>query len=213
MLMRLDLETRPHHAAVEAAWRDLLVDDVSDADYAAQLARVYGFEGPLEAALAYTPDITPIIEVKRRMCAGLLAQDLLALDLPPAQIANLPGIAIAPFVDVADALGWMYVLERATPLHGVVREHLIAMLPRLRGATSYLSACETSIGSRWLELGAALDRVAERPGAVARTAPTCGGADGDAEVTAVDRIVLAAFDAFRCAIDWYQRQPGMRRVG
>jgi heme oxygenase len=194
--MRIDLATRPHHAAFEAAWRDLLVDDVSEADYAGQLARVYGFEGPLEAALAYTPHLTPVIDVKRRMRAGLLAQDLLALDLPPAQIATLPGIAITPFADVLDALGWMYVLERATPLHGVVREHLIAKLPRMRGASAYLSQYETSIGSRWLELGAALDVMASRPGAV-------------------DRLMVAAFDGFRCAIDWYQRHrtAGMRWVG
>jgi heme oxygenase len=195
-LLHLDLETRPHHAAAEAAWRDLLVEDVSEADYAAQLARVYGFEGPVEAAVAYTPHITPVIEVRRRMRAGLLAQDLLALDLQPAQIANLPGFAIAPFGDVVDALGWMYVLERATPLHGVVREHLVMRLPRLRGATAYLSAYETSIGSRWLELSAALDRVATQPGVT-------------------DRIVIAAFEGFRCATDWYQRHrtAGIRQVG
>jgi heme oxygenase len=90
----------------------------------------------------------------------------------------------------------MYVLERATPLHGIVREHLTTRLPRLHGATSYLSNYEGSIGSRWLELGDALERVSAQPGAI-------------------DRIVLAAFDGFRCAIDWYQgnRSPDMRRVG
>jgi heme oxygenase len=195
-LIRLDLETRPHHADAEAAWRDLLVEDVGEAAYASQLARVYGFEGPLEAALAYTPGLTPVIDIKRRMRAGLIAQDLLALDLQPSQIANLPCIAIAPFADVLDALGWMYVLERVTPLHGLVREHVIARLPRLHGATSYLSAYETSIGSRWLELSAALERVSVQPGAF-------------------DRIVLAAFEGFRCAIDWYQhhRTPDMRHAG
>ena len=113
--MRLDLETRPHHAAADAAWRELLVDDVSEADYAAQLARVYGFEGPLEAAFAYTPGLVRVIDVRRRQRAGLIAQDLLALDVEPAQIANLPGLALAPFATIPEALGWMYVVERATP--------------------------------------------------------------------------------------------------
>lgn len=194
--MRLDLETRPHHAAADAAWRDLLVDGVTEADYAAQLARVYGFEGPLEAALAYTPGLSRVIDLRRRQRAGLLAQDLLALDLEPAQIANLPGLALAPFASVPEALGWMYVVERATNVHRFVREHLAARLPRADRSTAYLSAYETSIGSRWLELAAALDRFAS-------------------DTRAADQIIIAAFDGFRCAIDWYERRGTgrLQRVG
>lgn len=194
--MRLDLETRPHHAAADAAWRELLVDDVTEADYAAQLARVYGFEGPLEAAFAYTPGLARVIDFRRRQRAGLVAQDLLALELQPAQIANLPGLALAPFASIPEALGWMYVIERATNVHRFVREHLLARLPRAERATAYLSAYETSIGSRWLELAAALERFA-----------------GDTR--GVDQIIVAAFDGFRCAIDWYQRRGTARfqRVG
>jgi heme oxygenase len=185
-LRRLDLETRPLHGAADAAWRELLVDDVSETEYAAQLARVYGFEGPLEAAFAYTPRISPVIDVRRRMRSGFIAQDLLALGVQPQQIANLPAVAVAPFATVIDALGWMYVVERATPIHNRVREHVLGHLPRATRATTYLSAYETSIGSRWLELGAALDHVAR-----------------DSEV--VERLIVAAFDGLRCANEWYQR--------
>jgi len=196
MLTRLDLETRPLHAAADAAWRQLLLDDVTETEYGAQLALVYGFEGPLEAALAYTPNLAPVIDVKRRMRAGLIAQDLLSLDVHASQIANLPVMALAPFASVQDALGWMYVVERATALHARVREHVLVHLPQLSNAATYLAAYESSLGSRWLELGEALDRCVRRSGAG-------------------DRIIAAAFDGLRCATEWYQRHrtAPMRRAG
>jgi heme oxygenase len=194
--MRLDVETRPYHASVDAAWCELLADDVTDTGYASQLARVYGFEAPLEAVLAYTPNLALVIDIKRRLRAGFLAQDLVALDVPPVQIAQLPSARIEPFVDVAEALGWLYVLERATAIHPIVRKHLLEYRPELAVATAYLSTHDGSLGARWLELGDALDRVAEYPGKS-------------------ERIMLAAFDGFRRAIDWYQRSGAgrLRRAG
>jgi len=195
MLTRLDRETRPLHHGADAGWRDLLVNDVTETEYGAQLARIYGFEGPLEAALAYTPNIAPVVDVKRRMRAGLIALDLTALHIQASQIAKLSVAAIAPFADVADALGWMYVVERATPLHSIVRDHVLRRLPHLANAATYLAAYETSIGSRWLELGAALDRVAHRPGGS-------------------DRILAGAFEGFLCATAWYHRhRPRLQRAG
>jgi len=96
------------------------------------------------------------------------------------------GDAIAPFSSVAEALGWMYVVERATAIHHRVREHVLDLMPHLEPATTYLSAYETSIGSRWLELGEAIELIAcdER---------------SHAQVTA------AACEAFRCSIAWMQR--------
>jgi heme oxygenase len=191
---RLDTETRPLHAAADAAWRSLLVEDVTQTTYAAQLARVYGFEGPLEAAFAYTPNIATVIDVRRRMRSGFLAQDLLALDLQASLVATLPCLAIAPFAHAADALGWMYVVERATPLHGEVRDYLILRLPRVERACTYLSAYDSTIGSRRIELGDALDRVA-----------------GKGET--LDRILVAAVDALCCATDWYcHHRSSMRHV-
>ena len=194
--MRLDLETRPHHAAADAVWRELLADPhVTDPDYAHRLVRVYGFEAPLEAALMYTPHLDAFVDVKRRQRAGLIAQDLLAMDLHPSQVADLPGAGIAPFANAAEALGWMYVAERATGLHSYVRQHVLDRIPRLSNAVTYLSAYETSTGSRWLELADALDRAAR-------------------DERALDPIVLGAFDGFRCAIDWYGRgSVRIRRVG
>ena len=153
---------------------------------------MYGFEGPLEAAFAYTPNIATVIDVRRRMRSGFLAQDLLALDLPASHVANLPCVAIPPFVHAADALGWMYVVERATHLHAEVRDHLMMRLPRMSRACTYLSAYDSTIGSRRIELADALDRVAH---------------EGDT----LERIVVAAVDALCCATDWYRRYHGHLR--
>lgn len=195
-LMRLDLETRPYHPAADASWRALLVDDVSEEDYAAQLARACGFEGPIEAALAYTPGLRSVMNVRRRQRSGLVAEDLLALGLEPAEIARLPVLSIAPFATPRQALGWLYVVERMTVVHAIVREHLLAYLPHASRALTYLSAHEASLGSRWLDLAAALERVAPNE-------------------VALDEVVVAALAGFRCAIDWYAGEQSMpaRRVG
>ncbi|HTR49755.1 MAG TPA: biliverdin-producing heme oxygenase [Kofleriaceae bacterium] len=194
-LIRLDVATKAHHGAADAVWNDLF-GEIGEAEYAAQLARIYGLEGPIEAALAYTPGLAARIGLRRRMRAGLIAQDLLALDLHPSQIARLPAFPIVPFSSVAEALGWMYVVERATAIHHRLREHVLALMPHLEPATTYLSAYETSIGSRWLELGEAIERVAS-------------DALGHAQV------IAAAGEAFRCSREWMQRArtPLTRRVG
>ena len=195
-LIRLDVATKAFHTAADAAWNDVFADKLCEADYAAQLARVYGFEGPVEAAVAYTPGLRARIDLRGRMRAGLIAQDLLELDLHPAQVARLPAIAIAPFSSVPEALGWMYVVERSTAFHHRVREHVLALMPHLESATSYLSAYETSVGTRWLELGEAIERIAY---------------DGHGHA----QVVVAACEALRCSIDWMRRgrSAPVRRVG
>jgi heme oxygenase len=159
--MRLNSETRVHHAEVDSTWHDLITIDVTQRRYLDQLVRVYGFEAPLEGALAYGPHAQLF---ERRDRSGLLASDLLMLGLRPVQIAQLPQCpAIAPFASMPDALGWLYVLERSTLVHGAARRHLVGCIPDLERATSYLAASEASLVTRWRELGGVLDRAATSP--------------------------------------------------
>jgi heme oxygenase len=182
-LMRLNLETRAFHAAADAPWIELTGYQVSRRAYTDQLVRVYGFEGPLEAALAYTPHLASAIDLRQRARSGLLAQDLLALDLSPAQITAIPQChVIAPFANLAEAFGWLYVLERASLVHDPVRRHVVRRLPQLADACAYLAVSERR---RWAELGEDLDRCARTP-------------------RAIDQMVSAAHGAFRCALEWYQ---------
>ncbi len=189
MLARLDVETRSYHASVDGVWRDLMEGSATPATYMHQLVRVYGFEAPLEAALAYTPGIASVIDVRSRVRSGLIARDLLELGISAGKIAELPQSMIAPFATVGEALGWMYVAERAALLHDPVRRYLIARFPQLTGATSYLAAASDA---RWNEFADALEPYVR--------------------TRALQQQVLGgARDAFRCALDWFRGREVIAR--
>src|SRR5574338_1033973 len=160
-LLRLNLETRGFHALADEGSLALLRDDATRLDYARWLAAVYGFEAPLEAALAYTPNLKLLIDLRSRSRAGLVVQDLLALGLRAGEITDLPQcLPMAPFRSPIEALGWLYVVERSTLLHDAIRRHITSRLPELAIATSYLSSYAGNAGARWAELGHVLDRAA-----------------------------------------------------
>ncbi|HEY5949379.1 MAG TPA: hypothetical protein VIV40_27985 [Kofleriaceae bacterium] len=182
-LLRLELETNAYHRDADQAWLQLLTPFLTRASYTEQLSRAYAFEAPLEAALAYTPHVTSLIGTRAR--SRLLAHDLFALDYPPAKLA--PRL-IAPFPSVAQALGWLYVVERTARLHELVLRNVRARLPD--APTEYLA--DSGANTRWDSLGQILDRIARSP-----------------RVT--DQIIHAAHDAFRCSLDWYVGEQSLRR--
>ena len=183
-LLRLNLETRAFHASADEGWLSLLGADASRWDYVRQLIATYGFEAPVEAALAYTPGLKQAIDLRGRSRAGLLAQDLLALGLSASELARLPQcFPIAPFSGVVEALGWLYVAERATLLHDSIRRAIAKRIPDVAHACSYLSAYEGVANARWLELGHVLDRAAP-------------------DARATNELVTAACAGFRCLLAW-----------
>ncbi len=184
LLVRLNLETRAFHAGAEGYWLDLLTSKrPTHRGYMQCLVRAYGFDSPLEAALRYTRGFDQLVDITGRYRSGLIAQDLLQLGLSCSQVASIPQQMIAPFAHVAEALGWLYVHQHATLAHGAVRRELRRQLPDVDHATTYLSAYEGVVGSRFDHLGQQLDRLASAP-AVA------------------ERVVVAARDAFRHALWW-----------
>ena len=188
MIERLANETRAHHAEAEATFDVLFEAETTPRHYLMFLVSVYGFEAPLESMLAMTPNLELVIDLRERTKAGFLAQDLMTLGLRPNQIAELPQcLRIPQFHDAAEALGWMYVVERTTLAHSVLRRHLLTRLPReLRTASNYLSCYTGVVGARWRTFGATLDELARTP-AIA------------------DRVVAAANDAFCCQRGWIQQ--------
>lgn len=152
--------------------------------YLVYLMRTYGVEAPLDSAIAMAPKIDVIL-TRGRARAGLLAQDLIALGLRPAEVMNLTMcLCIPQFRGVAEAMVWLYVSERTTLAHNVVRRHLMTRLPiEMESAASYLSSYDGVVGKRWQELGTALDGVALHP-------------------VSADRIVASANEAFRCRRQW-----------
>ncbi|HEY5926502.1 MAG TPA: biliverdin-producing heme oxygenase [Kofleriaceae bacterium] len=190
MLLRLHLETRAQHPEADFQWLELMSFDASHGRYIDQLVATYGFEAPVEAAYALTPHLCDVIQIRPRSRSGYIVEDLLALGLGPSTIARLPQCRqVAPFRDPAEALGWLYVLERATLLHEAVRDH-IALRMRTVSAWRYLSAYAGVAGLRWQELGRALDAYAITP-------------------AASDYIVATARAAFRCQRDWFATEPAV----
>src|SRR5690606_25654321 len=57
VVLRLDRETRPLHPESDFPWLELMASDVSQSRYIDQLVATYGFEAPVEAALALTPNL------------------------------------------------------------------------------------------------------------------------------------------------------------
>jgi len=169
-----------------------MVPGVTPHRYLKHLVKIYGFEAPLEAAFRYTPGFSGLIDLRARNRSGLLVQDLLRLGMSASRLADLPQ-RFTTFASAADALGWMYVIERATLLHGGVRRYLLQRLPELATATSYLAAYDGEAGLRWNELGNALDAVAQSP-------------------TVTHQIMRAANQALRALGDWFDPEPVAARV-
>jgi heme oxygenase len=192
-LIQLNIATREHHGAADKPWLDLMVPTVEKEDYTRHLVKVYGFEAALEAAFRYTPGLTSLIDLRARTRSGLLVQDLLRLGFGAARTAEIDQRFVS-FSSAAEALGWMYVAERATLLHGAVRRYLTLRLPEVNGASSYLSAIDGMAGARWNELGDALDAVAQVPW--------------------VKRQVLrAAHHGFAALHEWFGAVPVLQSVG
>ncbi len=181
-LLRLNLETREYHAAADEAWGALRLQRVRRRDYIEQLLITYGFESAVESALAYTPGVRNVIDVRLRARAGLIAQDLIAFGFTAQEISAVAQYSVAPFPSVIDALGWMYVLERPT-LHF---EALLRWLQRALGTavpTAYLRAYEGTANAHWHDYGRVLDEV---------------GIDEDS----VEELVTAARGGFQALASW-----------
>jgi heme oxygenase len=184
-LARLEAETHAYHRTADGVWLALLRADVTRQQYGDQLARAYGVEQPLEAALAYTPHLSSILQPRRR--AKLLLKDLAALDH-----AVQPTRAwIAPFPALAEAFGWLYAIERTARLHAMVCGNVLAHRPELEGATRYLD--DRAALSRWRAFDVALERIARNP-------------------RIEDRIAGAAHSAFRTLIDWYGQAAPLQAI-
>jgi heme oxygenase len=164
LITKLNLATRAWHADVDDPWLALLQPNVTEADYLAQLVRTYGLVAPFESACRYTPGIMKLLDYRQLLRAGLIAQDLLSLGITPSGVSRIPTCpAITMFRDTAEALGWLYVIERSTLLQDGVRRHLIERLPHASRACAYLSMYEGHVGDHWIAFGRMLDRVAKTP--------------------------------------------------
>ncbi len=191
MIARLDAETRTHHRDADADRLSPLAVPASVAGYVSYLARILGFEAPVEEAVARVRELALLVEPSGVRTEWLVA-DLEALGADPLHVASLPRcptLTIGSISNVSSALAWLYVIERNSSLHGVVRRHLARRMPgQIAAASAYLSGPEAMAAPRWRALGAALDEAA-------------------ASIAIVDRIVATADTAFRTQRRWLRHLP------
>jgi heme oxygenase len=186
MLVRLGLETAQHHGPADED-RLAALSITSIAEYRAFLVRVYGFEVPVEDAIHKLRHLE-LRFVRERARSALLKADLLALGLSETQLAETPRSTAISIRTLADALGWVFVLERQTLLAGLVRRQLQQMLGP-KTPIAYLGAYDTP-GARLRELGTRLGNLAHAHSPVA--------------------IVEAANAAFRVQRQWYRQKEPVR---
>ncbi|MDB4963348.1 MAG: putative Heme oxygenase [Myxococcales bacterium] len=160
MLARLTLETKRHHAPIE----ELLLDAIASpsvSSYRHLLARLYGFDAPLASRLLSTTGLDASFLVPR-IRAAWIASDLLGLGLSRAEGAMLlRRHEIPAFSSGAQALGWLYVSERVTLRHDLIRAKIRSAIPEvLETAGDYLGSTQHRAQHGWAGLGAALDRAA-----------------------------------------------------
>jgi heme oxygenase len=181
LLSQLNASTRHFHADVDEPWLGLLRPDVGASDYLTVLVRTYGLVAPFESACKYTPGLGEIIDLRQLMRAGLIAQDLIALGLAPAQVSTIETCpSITMFMTLHEALGWLYVIERSTLLQDGIRRHLQRHVPQVEKASSFLASYEDG---HWSVFGQVLNSVA-------------------ANIEVPHEIIAASHNAFEIASRW-----------
>jgi heme oxygenase len=199
LLVRLNVATAAVHAALDAPWLDLQQPTVTAGEYLQLLVRTYGVIAPFEGACRYTPGLEAFVEPSQLSRAGLIAQDLLALGLTPAQVASIEQCpAISTYRSASEAIGWLYVIERTRPLHQGIKHALVCHAPGVAGALTYLSAGAGHVGHHWVALG----RIVDHAGASAQAA---------------EDILSSAQNAAEVCVQWYRydtqpRGPHGRRA-
>jgi heme oxygenase len=115
MLNRLFTESRMHQSIADADGLALL-----RSGYAAYLEKRYGFEAPLESALAVTPGLADLIDLRAREQSRMIVEDLVELGMPLQRMLEIPHAHVHVFRDVRDALGWLYVSDRSAATHDLL---------------------------------------------------------------------------------------------
>lgn len=187
MLARIKRETQPQQNAADEGRLEPLRATATLEHYTSYLARVYGFDAPVEAALGAMTELSRMVDLRWRSQVRLLKSDLAALGIIDPTV--LPHAPVPSFTSVAEALGWMYVIEQSAAVHGQLRRHFLRTLPQqVASAGCYLIGGERAVGTRLSELGAVLDEYAHEP---------------EIATMAID----AARAGFRCQRVWFNYTP------
>lgn len=157
LIERLQAETASFHAEADADAGHLF-GDVTAAEYKRYLAKTYGFVLPVEQALLATKGLERVIDTRRFNKHELLRRDLRGWHMSPADIDRIPTCTVPVLGGVEEALGWAFVVERATLSHGNLFRHLASVVPGdVAFTSSYLKCYVGTIGEMWKSFGDALE--------------------------------------------------------
>ncbi|NVB85164.1 MAG: hypothetical protein HOV81_42755 [Kofleriaceae bacterium] len=147
--------TKPHHADADLVQLQLLGGASSTTAYRQELAKVYGFEKPLQVIFA-TQDLHLCGSCPRTRMSALHA-DLAALGLSPSKLPVSTDFRVTS--ERARVLGWFFVAERTAFLSTLLLRRLKKQLAWdvFDSATAYLSSCSMLGAARWRDLGKVLD--------------------------------------------------------
>lgn len=157
-LTMLGRGTRAEHARIEGVV-PILGPRLTVAVYREYLARLLGFYGPIEAALAEHSWEAAGLDLAARRKAPLLAADLDRLGVAAAAREALPRCAALPEVPaLPEALGCAYVLEGATRGGRVLARRVEEALGLDRaGGCAFLQAYGDDADRMWEAFAVALD--------------------------------------------------------
>ncbi len=195
---QIGIETEAFHAEANEDARTLF-GVVTAADYQQFLARTHGFVAPLEHALAATPNLDRVTDVRRFHKHHLLRRDLESFRMSGDEIDRLPQCRIPLFGSPEEALGWAYVIERSTLGHTNLFRHLASAIPGDVAFTSaYLKCYFGAVGESWKTFADSLEAAASTP-------------------AKAERMIDAACTAFRVHRSWRRilldTQAGMAEHG
>jgi heme oxygenase len=163
LIEQLASETQEYHEAADADAIRLL-GPVTAAQYREFLVHTWGFVAPLEQRLVSTTSLDRVIDMRRFAKHELLRRDLQGFHMAAIEIEQLPICPLPVFESHEIALGWAFVVERSTLLHGHLFRHLASEMPGDVAFTStYLKCYFGAIGESWRSFGEALERVAPTP--------------------------------------------------
>lgn len=164
IMQRLKAETRLYHQRVE---RQVNLEQIcaSPSTYRHLLQHFYGFYCPVEHKLAQLPWHALHFAYHVRQKCPLLAADLLVLGEQPPTLAQLPQCTgLPPLVNLAQALGCLYVLEGAT-LGGQIITRQVGRTLHLvpdRGCAFFASYGD-QVGVMWQEFARLVAAYANTP--------------------------------------------------
>lgn len=185
-LRELLRRTKSHHADADLVQLQLLgrVDTITS--YRKHLAKLYGFQRPLQSFFSMSPELanSGLVHPMRLMT---LRDDLLALGVPSGELAAMRSCNVAlAGADFARTLGWFFVVERMNLLSTLILRKLKRRLPTeaFEATTTYIATCSSQSGTRWVQLGTLLDRRATHN-------------------DLLDRVEAGAHEAFECQRSWF----------